>query len=114
MVFAGSESEQAAAREAMAVLLQQGRFMATNAPITVAVSALVAFLADKRGLKADVIEAALVSNPSNFRIEGEGDDRSVTTSRSGRAPAVDVEKFSHSFAQRFMTPKPKPAVASAV
>jgi hypothetical protein len=108
IVFSGSDAEQAIARDAMSVLQHHGRFMAADAPITVKVAALTALLVAQRGVAAANVAAALAANPANFHLAGEGDEQTVSTTRAGLSPVSGVEKFSHSFAKRFMTPKPKP------
>ena len=108
LTFSGSEKVQEAASRAFDVMRARGMFMSDNAPIRVLKDQLVGFLTGAGVSEADA-EAALTSNPDIFAIETNDDGQEVVlTTRSGTVPVPEVEDTAHTFANRLMTPQPKP------
>lgn len=108
--FSGSKKVQQVASRAFDVLRARGMFMSDNAPIRVRKDELVAFLVDSAGASASDAGKALSENSEVFAIEtnDEGIDI-VVTSRLGKVPGGEDDGLAHTFAQRLMTPEPKPA-----
>jgi hypothetical protein len=107
--LSGSASEQELAGLILNVMLARGMFMSLNAVIRMPVSVLAEYAASqgKASSEQDVL-AAVAANPDVFSIDSSGDEPMILTMRDGRAP-VFVEPISrHTFANRFLTPKPRP------
>ncbi len=108
-IFAGSPDEQALAGRIFELVRAQGRFMSADAPIRVSVASIAAFLsAEGDGAAAGRIEDAIAANPGIFALEELNGERMVITTRGGTVPRPRTGGVGHSFAQRFMTPLPKP------
>lgn len=107
--FSGSARAQSLAEQAFTVLRLRGMFMSNNAPIRVSLASVKEFLASQSQATGDEVEKALAANPAVFAIEHAGDEALVVTTREGRSPShVDAPNV-HTFAARFLTPRPKPA-----
>lgn len=112
--FSGSQQVQEAALRAFEVLRARGMFMSDNAPIRVRKDELVAFLTGSVGVSPSDAEAALTENPEVFALENNDEGvEIVITSRLGKVPSSDDDGLAHTFAQRLMTPEPKPARPAA-
>lgn len=106
---AGTPEEQAVAARAHAVLRARGRFMAADAPIRVGLTSLVDYLADQGVADAETkLRAAIAANDAIFALEEIDGQDVVATTRAGAAPRPPAADVRHSFAQRLMTPLPKP------
>ncbi len=111
VTFSGTKKQQALAAKVFELLRWQGQFLSSDATIRVRMTSVVEGLG-KHGESATVAEAtaAIAANKAVFVIDGTGDDAVLMTTRDGRVPVLEiVPDTSHSFAQRFMTPLPKPA-----
>ncbi|MGN6030265.1 MAG: hypothetical protein ACTHQE_01240 [Thermomicrobiales bacterium] len=109
--FAGSERAQTLAEQAFNVLRARGMFMSNNAPIRVTLDSVREFLGSQASASADEVDEALAANAAIFAIESGDDDVAyVVTTREGRSPAAGSAPNIHTFASRFHTPLPKPAV----
>jgi hypothetical protein len=86
------------------VLRGRGMFMSNYSPIHAPLADLAEFL------KADAnqISAAVAANPDVFSIVTVDDVPRVQTTRLGRAPLPNDAPTTHTFADRFITPLPKP------
>lgn len=112
--FSGSQQVQEAALRAFEVLRARGMFMSDNAPIRVRKDELVTFLTGSVGVSPSDAEAALTENPEVFALENNDEGvEIVITSRLGKVPSSDDDGLAHTFAQRLMTPEPKPARPAA-
>jgi hypothetical protein len=111
VAFAGSAAVKELASQVFALLRARGRFMAADAPIRVPVTAVAEYLAAQGGEAADAerrVLAMAAANAAVFALEdGEGGPILATT-RAGTPPAGEAAASRHSFAQRFLTPLPKP------
>jgi hypothetical protein len=107
--LSGSPSEQELAGLILNVMLARGMFMSANAVIRMPVSVLAEYAASQGITGGDkAVLDAVAANPDVFTVDATGDDPMILTLRDGRAP-VFVEPVSrHTFANRFLTPKPKP------
>lgn len=106
--FAGTDQEKDLASRILNLMLARGMFMSANAVISVSTSSLAEYF-EKLGAASghDGIIAAIEANPGVFSLGG-GDDLLVSTTRAGRAPVANQAASNHTFAQRFLTPLPKP------
>lgn len=109
LIFSGSKGAQDAANRMFLILRARGMFMSDDAPIRVRKDDLVAFLQESAGIGAGDIDAALEANAEVFAVETNADgEELVVTTRVGRAPGPVDDGLAHSFAERLMTPEPKP------
>lgn len=110
--FSGKGAVRELAAQIFALMRARGRFMADDAAIRVSVDSVAEFLTSRDEMEADAaaaaIEAAVKANSAVFAIEEVEGLRLVVTTRGGRAPIKRAPDLSHSFAQRLMTPLPKP------
>jgi hypothetical protein len=107
--FAGSAEERALAERVLGLLRARGRFMAADVPIRASLASIAEFLTSQGdAAAADRLDAAIAANPDVFAVEGEGDNRLLVTTRGGRLHVAGPAVSAHTFAQRFMTPLPKP------
>lgn len=114
VAFKGTAEDQKFASAIFDLMRGHGRFMASDEPIRVAVDSLVDVLSqDGTEVTAERIQAVVKKNPAVFMIEEREDVKLLVTTRSGRVPADRVVSTRHSFAERFMTPLPKPAAPPA-
>lgn len=107
--LSGSASEQELAAVILNVMLARGMFMSANAVIRMPVSMLAEYASSqgKTGGEKAVLEAA-VANADVFAVDATGEEPMILTMRDGRAPVVVEVVSRHSFASRFLTPKPRP------
>lgn len=107
--FAGSVKERKLAERVFELVLVHARFMSETAPVRVSLSSIAAFL-EQQSTPATIAElqAALAANAKIFAIEQVDDEPVLLTSRSGQVPSLVPMPSRHTFAQRFMTPLPKP------
>ena len=107
--LSGSASEQELAGVILNVLLARGMFMSANAVIRMPVSMLADYASSqgKTGGDKAILEAA-AANPDIFAVDATGEEPMILTMRDGRAPVVVEAVSRHSFASRFLTPKPRP------
>ncbi len=109
LIFSGSKGAQDAANRMFLILRARGMFMSDDAPIRVRKAELVAFLQESDGIGAGDIDAALGANAEVFAVETHTDgEELVVTTRLGRVPGPVDDGLAHSFAERLMTPEPKP------
>ena len=106
--FTGTRKFKTIGARAFEVLRAHGMFMSGNAPIRIPVEELTDFLVDKDGVKKADVLTALRENPDIFAIETRDEVEYVVTTREGHPPNAGTLGITHSFAERFMTPEPKP------
>jgi hypothetical protein len=112
--FSGSKQVQETASRAFDVMRARGMFVADNAPIRVSKNELVAFLTTTGNVSASDVDEALVENANVFLVESNGDGAEVViTTRMGRVPSGNAATDGHTFANRLMTPEPKPTTPVA-
>lgn len=109
LTYSGTRQEQELAQRILNLMLARGMFMSTNAVIKVSADSLAEYL-EKDGAKGgrEAVIAAIVANPSIFRLSGDDDALVAATTREGRAPVAIDSVSVHTFANRFLTPRPKP------
>lgn len=107
--FTGTKKFKTIGARAFEVLRAHGMFMSGNAPIRVPVEELTAFLVTHDGVKKTDVLTVIRENPDIFVLETRDDVEYVVTTREGHPPNAGVPGITHSFAQRFLTPEPKPA-----
>lgn len=114
VAFAGTPDEQKLASQIYDVMRGHGRFMASDEPIRVAIASLSAFLS-RGGAAVDeaAIRAVAAANSDVFAIEDAEEGARLVTTKNGRVPLDRRPESRHSFAQRLMTPLPKPEVPVA-
>lgn len=109
IVFEGTKADKEVARRVLELLQARGRFMSSNAPIRVSLSSIAEYFTSQNDeAAAKRLESALSANSAIFQIEEAGGERVAATTRDGRRPSGEQAASSHTFAQRFMTPLPKP------
>jgi hypothetical protein len=109
VAFKGAPEDQKLASAIFDLMRGHGRFMASDEPIRVAVDSLAEVLSrDGTEVTAERILAVVKKNAAVFTTEERDDTPLVVTSRSGRVPSERVVSTRHSFAERFLTPLPKP------
>lgn len=110
VAYRGSAADKELASRIFAVMSIQGRFMSFDAPIRMPMSMLIELLGQMGTTAAESeIATAVKKNDAVFKSEKDEEGVvSIVTTRAGRAPAVVAEDSSHSFAERFMKPLPKP------
>lgn len=114
VAFRGTPDEKQLAARLFETLISYGRFMAYDAPVRVTVASLVEFLSKEDAeVDAQKIEAVAAANPKVFLIEERQGVPTLVTTRSGRAPIDHAPDTRHGFAQRLMTPQPKPVMPIA-
>lgn len=106
--FTGTKKFKTIGARAFEVLRAHGMFMSGNAPIRIPVEELTDFLVEKDGVKKADVLTALRENPDIFAVETRDEVEYVVTTREGHPPDAGTLGISHSFAERFMTPEPKP------
>lgn len=110
----GTKAQQELGAQVLTLMLARGMFMSANAVIRVSLGSLVAFLQSQGNTSSqDDVVAALQANPDIFALETGDDEVYVLTLRDGRAPADRPIAVGHTFASRFLTPKPRPERAAA-
>ena len=107
--LSGSASEQELAALILNVMLARGMFMSANAVIRMPVSVLAEY-ASSQGMSGgeQAVLDAVAANPDVFSVDATGETPMVQTMRDGRAPQVIEPVSRHTFASRFLTPKPRP------
>jgi len=109
LTFNGTPAERKLLGEVFDVVRARGRFMSADAPIRASLSSIVEYLSrDGKSASADRLQAAVAANPDVFAIEEIEGELVLLTTRGGHAPRPRAEGLEHTFAQRFMTPLPKP------
>ncbi len=106
--FTGTKKFKTIGARAFEVLRAHGMFMSGNAPIRLPVDELTDFLVEREGVKKVDVLTALRENPEVFVIETRDEVEYVVTTREGHPPHAGTAGITHSFAERFMTPEPKP------
>ena len=106
--FTGTKKFKTIGARAFEVLRAHGMFMSGNAPIRIPLEELTDFLVEKDGVKKADVLTAVRENPEIFVIEVRDDIEYVVTTREGHPPNAGTAGITHSFAERFMTPEPKP------
>ena len=107
--FYGSDDERDLAAKVLGLMRARGRFMSTNAPIRLSLASLAEYF-EGTGLTGaeDRLRAALAANDRVFAIEAVDEQAVVVTTRRGIRPVEVDGRERHDFAQRLMTPQPKP------
>ena len=115
VAFKGSAEDKKLASAVFDLMRGHGRFMAADEPIRVTVDSIVSFLTEtsESTVDADRIAAIVKKNGDVFAFEEFDGVRLLVTTRHGRSPSPRVVSTVHSFAERFMTPKPKPEAPPA-
>lgn len=115
VAFKGAAEDKKLASTIFDIMRGHGRFMATDEPIRVSIESLVAFLTDSKtaDVDADRIAAIVKKNPDVFAIEDRDESQILVTTRSGRVPSARIVSTRNTFAERFMTPLPKPETPPA-
>ncbi|MCC6944371.1 MAG: hypothetical protein IT335_07325 [Thermomicrobiales bacterium] len=111
--LAGSKAEQTLARDVLTLFLGRGQFMAADSPIRFKVSEIVEYLkaTGKSGTEQSVAKLA-ESNSGVFEIAEDDGATWLMATRAGRRPVDRSPDSTHSFAERLMTPAPKPEHAA--
>lgn len=113
VTFAGTPKEQKLAELVFGLVLVRSQFLSSDAPIKVTVASLEAFLKEReKGATAAAIAKMAASNPEIFHIETTDGVEYLVTTRAGRTPVDRNIDQSHTFAERFMKPLPKPEKSS--
>ena len=107
--FAGSDEDRDLAAKLLGLMRARGRFMSANAPIRLSLETIAEYFEGTGVTGAETrLRAAVAANAPVFAIEEiDGQSVVVTTRRGIRAVEVDGQGR-HDFAQRLMTPQPKP------
>ena len=109
VAYKGAADDKLLAARLFETLIGYGRFMAYDVPIRVSIESLVEFLAkDDSSVTGDKILSVAAVNPKVFAIEDRSGVETLVTTRSGRAPIDPIPDSRHGFANRLMTPLPKP------
>jgi len=106
--FTGTKKFKTIGSRTFEVLRAHGMFMSGNAPIRIPVEELTAFLVDHDGVKKADVMTAIRENPDVFMMETRDGVEYVVTTREGHPPNAGELGITHSFAERFLTPEPKP------
>ena len=109
VTFAGNADERVLAEKIFNLALIHARFMSDTAPIRISLTSIADFLsAQSTPTTVEAITAALQANPAVFALEEIDGTTVLLTSRAGRVPSLTASPSKHTFAQRFITPEPKP------
>jgi hypothetical protein len=107
--FAGTKSEQGAARDILSAFASRGRFMAADAPVRISSDEIVEWLKATTGKGTDQSVMKLVElNPDIFHTDEVDGVTYIVSTRGGRPLVGRAKDESHSFQERMMTPEPKP------
>jgi hypothetical protein len=105
----GSAKQKGLASRVFALARARGSFMSTNTPILVSVAAIAEFFTDQgEEVSANQIESAVKANSGVFSLSTVDGQSMIATTRAGTAPVEIDSANPHTFADRFMTPLPKP------
>jgi hypothetical protein len=107
--FSGTKQQQAVAKALFDVMSARARFMSADAAIRVSMESVVPFL-EQAGHAVDVgqLQAIVKKNEEIFALEEIDGQVIVVTTRAGRSPQARQIDPIHTFANRFLTPLPKP------
>lgn len=109
VAFGGSADEKDLAERVFALMRARGHFMSADAPIRVAVAGVAEFLSGQGVADAErKVLAMAAANSAVFALEDGEAGQVLATTRAGRSPVASAPSTRHSFAQRLMTPLPKP------
>src|SRR5215216_985723 len=110
VAFKGAAEDKKLAGSIFDVMRGHGRFMAADEPIRVSIDSIIAYLAETAGTEVDSVRIASIvkKNSEVFALEERDGVQLLVTTRSGRVPTQRVMSAVHTFAERFMTPLPKP------
>lgn len=107
--FTGSAKDKKLAGRIFDLVRIHSRFMGENAPVRISLSSIAEFLAEhSEPATLQEIRAAVVASPGVYAIEEIDDEPVLLTSREGRVPTLTPAPSQHTFAERFLTPLPKP------
>jgi hypothetical protein len=114
VTFAGAAEDKKIASALFDAMRGQGRFMSVDEPIRVDIDSLTKFLQGQfDAIDSARVRAVVDKNPKVFAVEEREELVLVLTTRTGRAPVPRAVDGLHTFAQRMMTPLPKPEVPIA-
>ncbi len=109
VAFGGSADDKDLATQVFALMRARGLFMSADAPIRVTVAAVAEFLSGQGVADAErKVLAMAAANRAVFALEEGEAGQVLATTRAGRPPVAVEPSRKHSFAQRLMTPQPKP------
>lgn len=109
VAFAGTADDQKLAAAVFELMRGHGRFMAADEPIRVSLESLAEVLGTSgTAATTDSLRAMVAANAGTFAIEEREENPLVVTTRAGRVPRDRHLDVRHTFAQRFLTPQPKP------
>ena len=107
--YSGSAEAKKLARRVFDLVLIHSQFMSDLAPIRISLSSIAEFLATQPDpATVEEIEAALRANSHIYDLEEIDGQLVLLTSREGRVPTLEEQPSTHTFAERFMKPEPKP------
>lgn len=105
----GTPKDRSLAERLLGLLRTQGRFMSRDSTIRVSLASISAHLEkDEHATTGNALLKAINTNPEVFFLEEVDGETFVSTTANGSAPRDIAPGVTHSFAQRFMTPLPKP------
>ena len=114
VAFTGAPEDKKIASAIFDAMRGQGRFMSSGEPIRVEMNSLAEFMATINPIVDEAkIRAVVKKNSKVFAIEERDEFVLVVTTRDGRVPVERHVDVLHTFAQRFITPLPKPDVPVA-
>lgn len=114
VAFKGTAEDQSLASTIHDLMRGHGRFMAADEPIRVDVDSIVSVLtATGTDVTADRVREIAEKNPEVFALEERDERLLLVTTRIGRVPQPRANGSTHTFAERFMTPLPKPETPPA-
>lgn len=107
--FSGSAQAKKLAKRVFDLVLVHSQFMGETAPVRISLASIAEFMADQpEPATAEEIEAAVKANANVYDLEEIDGQLVLLTSREGRVPTLEQAPSIHTFAERFMTPLPKP------
>lgn len=107
--YSGSAEAKKLARRVFDLVLIHSQFMSDLAPIRISLSSIAEFLATQPDpATVEEIESALRANSHIYDLEEIDGQLVLLTSREGRVPTLEEPPSTHTFAERFMKPLPKP------
>lgn len=107
--YSGSAEAKKLAKRVFDLVLIHSQFMSDTAPVRISLSSIAEFLATQpEPATVEEIESALRANSHIYDLEEIDGQLVLLTSREGRVPTLEEQPSTHTFAERFMKPEPKP------